>query len=1488
MEKFSKTLLQSYVLTNCKRRLFLELGRFKPNLWFDPVRDIPSKKPERLAFQTKYLTDKGDEYQHDVYTYLKKVEYTYFKENINGEIENSDFIKENLSKFYNKLLNDPDKTLMLLEYQFKIPDSFFNKIFFPKPGVKEIPVDFSRQRPDIVFIGNKINNYLSEVFEILDNGNIRKVPEAELKERFGISIFDIKYVQDENVGKKHFLEIFYYLKTLVVFIKENDLQEKFYIRANFNGIFPLHDTKDLNQIQSINDIFDLKLANLISWKESDRIFNRVMNIIKKLWKNSPCPIESIKTNIHQGCGYCQYIEDCKITLGMDDGIAPKDWSLKLLPFTSQSIAQQLIKEYNFKTIGDVYDNIDTIQVRSIPKPLYSELPTLKLKSEALINNDLAYPKAGQTHSYFIPRYSPIALNFGVEYDRNNDRIFSVGIFLKMFISSKLNYHAVFNNWWRIWKKSMKKNKSNIEIRDELKDYLFRELPVEIVERFKYILEKLRVIQINLRGEKSSAGTEVIYQFASVNEDITPITEAKLTINTIHRLNLVLEMCNIIEEYIVTDGFRPGLYFGPDTSIFYWSPNQLENIQNMMQRNLDYIINDDKAREAYESILMYFTPSDTEVSHPFQHKKLFDIQGFAESFVGFPDIINYTWHGIAEKMFPNFKFSPKFWIPHFNFLDLTNWLRYLSEDDLDKKEKLKKQIKSQVILKLQAIDSIRYKFQKEGHFAMSKNARVISKSYYNYAILNSDYHDIAHVWHLFSRLNSALQQQNDEHYRTMFPEFSIGKLFAARAQNIQIHAIDEKNIYYSFDTVNLSSNMKIKDGNRVLLIPNYKRGLKLDKRVFKWIVFIDKISWIPSINGNHITTKATRTDVFEECKADGIDPKKQKWYIYPLSSDVWSNKLHNDRNDGLLERDNFGKSWLGFRLAFLWKIRSDPKLNFPEYWRFTTPSIYLFAPELLSKFNLPLTDDGLLTIISPKPDLSQEQAIKNSLCHLLSTILGPPGTGKSQTIAALIDEYVLQNQKRNKPAKILVSSFSYAALRVVVEKIRTGKDNNGNSTPSSQLQMVFLRSETQDPIQPLIGCRDVDDLTRKQKIWKLNQQKRSVTKNKLLEESLEDSFIMFANAHQLYNLKERVQDNFAFDLICIDEASQLPTDYFMSCLQYIHKPKLKIKIPNHIDATPGKNVTDKRFIKLLEIDGDSIPKNLTKVVIVGDHNQLPPVRVKNPPQNLELILDSLFRYYVGGHKISSKQLKTNYRSHKDIVEFTSLLGLYDNLQAHEKNATGLLKGIINNVKQSWIKEVLDPKKVVCSLIHNCKYEIGISLFEAGIVSKIVVSFYDMVEPKNEREEIEFWTKKIGVVAPHNAQGRTIIRMIFDNFSSKTHLSKPKLMEFLKNTVYSVEKFQGSDRDLIIASIGLSDEDKINAEDEFIFDLNRFNVLTSRAKNKVVFVASSKFLNFIPEDRKILESASKIYTYVEEFCNEEIKLEIKNENNEKKEVRFRYKK
>ncbi len=231
--------------------IFLELGKNKPYLWFDPVRSVPSTPPERLMFQQKYLKDKGKEYENNVYSHLMRLSNSHFKPNVSGGVSASLLTKEALEAFHDLFLKNPNNTLMLLEYQFKIPEAYFNTLFTSKNGIKILPVDFSGQRPDIIFLGNQLNELVDKVYETTYDGAVRELQKEKLQNRCGISVFDIKYIQEENVSKKNFLEILYYLKTLAVYIKEKNLEDIFYVRANYNGIFPLRDEKLLQKIKGI-------------------------------------------------------------------------------------------------------------------------------------------------------------------------------------------------------------------------------------------------------------------------------------------------------------------------------------------------------------------------------------------------------------------------------------------------------------------------------------------------------------------------------------------------------------------------------------------------------------------------------------------------------------------------------------------------------------------------------------------------------------------------------------------------------------------------------------------------------------------------------------------------------------------------------------------------------------------------------------------------------------------------------------------------------------------------------------------------------------------------------------------------------------------------------------------------------------------------------------------------------------------------------------
>ncbi|MBD3341655.1 MAG: hypothetical protein GF353_21300 [Candidatus Lokiarchaeota archaeon] len=1491
-KSFDKRVLTRFVQTDCKRQLALDLGRINKNIWFKKKRDIIS--PTRKVNRSTHLMDLGKKYEQRVYTHFKSLNNVVFKEDSNKDVFEMALTPILLKKTYNNLSKGSDRSITLLECKYDNPEEFFLDLFQLKNPDK-IPIKYSDQRPDIFIIRDLGKSKNTEnIRELLPNGQIRIIPTSELQDRLAINVIDIKNIRKNKIGKSQFTEILYYMWTLTYFLRKYDLDKLFFIKVEDNGIFPYHNDKEISKIQSHKDI--LKISIKLHWDDSNQIFIELINNIRELWNQTPFDIDKIPLNLQVTCGYCYYIDDCKYLLGMDGKKPPKDWSLMLIPYTSTSISQQLIDE-GLHTIGDVAQKIDAIKAKDTPKPIYSELPLLSLKAKALAEDKIITPNFGDIITYFIPKYTTAAINFAVETDPANQRVYGAAFYLYISVSSKVPFAGVFDNWWRIWKNSLYKQLKTTEIQKELNNYLLREIPLEIVDSFYNYLTKLKKLLIFPKGELRKDGktkrkrTVALYQFALINQNYDDESEAEFAKKVIRRLYYVLELTNIIENYVVVEGFNEGEFFGPSTSIFYWSKRQLNNFQEMLERTLNDIVNDRKSMIAFDSILSLFTPTDSEVKHPYQHKKLFNVQEFVETIFGFPSIISYTWHEISKKELGK-SISTKYWIPHFNYMDFNNWHVFLNEQDPKVKNDKEKKLKSQLMFKVRTINSLRFKFQNEGGYFVSENSRVISDAQFKSIFLDSKFHPIAHVWYLFSKYTGAMEELDAEYIRTTYPEYSIGKLSAAKVEHLRIIEDSNGKIYCGFNLLGLSSNMKVEEGSRVYLVPNEERGMKSGNNLRKCEVTIKEMIWYPKINGYIITTEKKTSRFLQSY----IGKESQdNWYLYPTAYDSWSRKLYdNNKRNGLLQRNHFGTSWLGGRLAFIWNIRSKPELFWPDSWTFNTPAIYLFAPNLLNnhikKGKIKFLKN-LSTPIVPHPDPSQLKAINSALSYTISAIQGPPGTGKSQTIAALVDEYCHRRLQNDKKIRILISSFSYAAIRVVINKIRESKDNLGNPTVSAGLQMILVRSQYKKPVEKKKGLRDVDDLMRKSTSWKWNNESRIVTPTKSLKEQLEDNFIIFANAHQLYHLPERVGSNFEFDLIIVDEASQLPADYFMSSLQFIHKYKLSVNKPPNASISK-EEIKNHSEIQELFLKSDLKDQDLTKVVIVGDFNQLPPVYPVEPPKNLEKILNSLFDYYVNSLNIPSKQLEINYRSHEQIVEYTRKLGLYKNLRASKFTRNKKLDGDLKNIKKEWVKQILDPSKVVSSLIHDAKYEIGISELEAKLLSEIIIGFYDMCDIKNPDEEIGFWTEKIGVVSPHNAQGRLITRRVFDNLTSikyrRTKLKNDELMRYLKSTIYSVEKFQGSDRNMILSSIGISDKDQLNSESEFIYNLNRFNVLTSRAKSKIILVCSDQFLSFIPKERIIMEEAAKIRRFALAYCNFHEKLKFTDKFKKNWKIHFRYKK
>jgi len=69
----------------------------------------------------------------------------------------------------------------------------------------------------------------------------------------------------------------------------------------------------------------------------------------------------------------------------------------------------------------------------------------------------------------------------------------------------------------------------------------------------------------------------------------------------------------------------------------------------------------------------------------------------------------------------------------------------------------------------------------------------------------------------------------------------------------------------------------------------------------------------------------------------------------------------------------------------------------------------------------------------------------------------------------------------------------------------------------------------------------------------------------------------------------------------------------------------------------------------------------------------------------------------------------------------------------------------------------------------------------------------------------------------------------------------------------DRFQGSERDVIIVSATASDPDFVLAEADFLLDTNRLNVAISRPRKKLVVVASRTITSLLVSDLETFDRA-----------------------------------
>ncbi|MCH8961443.1 MAG: AAA family ATPase [Bacteroidetes bacterium] len=489
--------------------------------------------------------------------------------------------------------------------------------------------------------------------------------------------------------------------------------------------------------------------------------------------------------------------------------------------------------------------------------------------------------------------------------------------------------------------------------------------------------------------------------------------------------------------------------------------------------------------------------------------------------------------------------------------------------------------------------------------------------------------------------------------------------------------------------------------------------------------------------------------------------------------------------------------------------------------------------------------------------SQWAAWEAALTRRLTLIWGPPGTGKSLTLRAVVAGAVWLAHRSREALRLLIASGTYAAS----DNVLLGTDTLlAALLPDKPYHLFRIQSQYNNPPAELAEHPDITPM-----VVKTTRAGHEVLELQSLLDAREEIVVVAGPSQQLHNLaiattnktkKETPQRTQAywFDLVVIDEASQL-------------------------DVATSTLVVSKA-------DEEA------SFVLAGDDKQLPPIHQATPPQDLDHVVGSVYSYIRSHHGVEPEPLQVNYRSCQTLVDFTKRAGYDPGLYAHHPDLRLALldEALPTEQPEGWPDalywtpnwaRLLDPAKPAACFIYQDEVAGQANDFEADAVAALLWLLFGRID-QQLRGELDrdgrvkpltgvahdakgFWKHAVGVVTPHRAQmGKIVARLqvIFPDHDPAA----------IWSAVDTVERFQGQQRDVIIASFGLGDPDLIRAEDEFLYSLNRFNVMASRARAKLIVFTTRSLVDHLADDADVLEASRLLKNFAESFCQNPVALTL----------------
>jgi len=625
---------------------------------------------------------------------------------------------------------------------------------------------------------------------------------------------------------------------------------------------------------------------------------------------------------------------------------------------------------------------------------------------------------------------------------------------------------------------------------------------------------------------------------------------------------------------------------------------------------------------------------------------------------------------------------------------------------------------------------------------------------------------------------------------------------------------------------------LKDGAHIIWYPRWDRTILLD----------DGTEWRRSPDAANLL-RGPRA-VLESVNPDGTIEIKLRGDRGPQAPWVFSGKARPFIDGELYTIDEDPSSWPMWQQdKVLRRILCKDRNIWPERNRMLAllrPNEYECPPGLwpveasagLAAFVEGLEDFAAAgihhPIVGPSLEYIQDFALDDILL-----VQGPPGTGKSYTTAFALLARMNGAIMAGIPCRIAVVANTHAAVDVLMNKILDA-------------QRLLARWSTEHPGR-FATWFDPDILNVK--LFRLAAKEEGSEDDDADDEVLLDNAIIRLRnatntpkgappAHQIiadagdyviaggtpssiWDLTKdpKIQDLTRFDWLILDEASRMT-------------------LPEAVVSARALSETG-------------------KIVVVGDHRQMQPIRSRAWEKDAVAAFESSQPYASVFNAVLAildtgvpvVRLEESFRVHATIAAFLhQQIYHLDGIPYHSRR-TDLLVGPAGK-EPEWVAAALSPDAPMVLIRHREGASQARNDYEADLTAELLRALHARLGDLQEG---------FGVVVPHTAQRARLGRMLQEIVGGNA-----AQQELARKAVDTVERFQGGERDAIIISATESDPAYLRTAAGFLYDPTRLTVALSRAKKKLVLVASENVFDLFSPDEEIYANVQFWRSIPNRYC------------------------